>query len=45
MCAGILPKSGLGRRNALETIRTILNDETLFASEPEFEGISTEKRQ
>ena len=34
----ILPKSGPDRRQALESIRTILHDKTLFVGEPEFDG-------
>ena len=32
----ILPKSGVGRKEALEAIRAILNDDSLFTDEPEF---------
>jgi CheY-like chemotaxis protein len=34
--SGILPKSGLDRKEALESIRKILRDDTLFENEPEF---------
>jgi signal transduction histidine kinase len=40
--AAILPKSGPDRRQALESIRTILHDKTLFAGEPEFDGDGAE---
>ncbi len=33
----LLPKSGSGRKVALETIRAILQDPTLFSQETEFE--------
>jgi signal transduction histidine kinase/CheY-like chemotaxis protein len=34
--SAVLPKAGLGRREALSVIRRILNDEDLFSQEPEF---------
>ena len=39
----ILPKSGQNRRQALEVIRKVLKDESLFLSEPEFQSQGSNK--